>query len=226
VYEFIKNNPNHNQSDIVRDLKGTCTRLPVLDAICELTSDKDGREPKVKFSRNMPKGFYRYYVNDKNEFYSLGSMIDKMLQNINISIPMFRNLSSSRIFEYERGYLEHVKDYQLEYYAILGHFAGRISLIQDRDDRETLNLRLAEVLVLLNKLSTITLRHKESTLDNVKKRFAKLSDFCKDLDPIIKNMKLSNTLDPIELQRVEETLRRHVKDFPWLDPKNRLKLRV
>ena len=45
-------------------------------------------EPKVKFSKNTPKGFYHLYVNDKNELDKLVAQIDQTSEGIKMVIGL------------------------------------------------------------------------------------------------------------------------------------------
>lgn len=217
AFEFIKNSPNCNQSDIVRGLKGVCTRLPVLDAIRELTSDKDGTiEPKIKFSRNTPKGSYRYYVNDKNVYVNAVSLVDKMAKHLNI-ISITDSFTKG-VNEHQKELLELMKYSQLTDYQFLAYTATGISrLIQDREDREALNLRLVELLVVLSKLNAVTYPSPELIFDNAKKLLEKRIEDKKILDsylPKINKMKEQKKLsrsDLLELQKIKEIAQR-IKD--------------
>jgi hypothetical protein len=160
VYEFIKNNPNRNQSDIVRGLKGVCTRLPVLDAIRELTSDKDGREPKVEFSRNTRKGSYLYYVNDKNEYNKLVTQIEQTYKGIEMVIGLVNSNfdGSERLrLEYHSGF----KFLSLVHFAqlVLNNKIVKIAQaidqkIKSNTDREILYSQLIQLLLISSKLNT------------------------------------------------------------------------
>ena len=163
VYEFIKINPNRNQSDIVRGLKEVCTRLPVLDALDELTSDKDGaEEPKVNFSRNTPKGSYRYYVNDRNEYNNLMALIENLeglahkqeiiLSENYVKLQKIKNPS-------------HIKNlhnllfmYTIFYYnQITGITVAIDARIKNVIDRESLHMRLTKSILIGHRMNVAIL---------------------------------------------------------------------
>jgi hypothetical protein len=197
VYEFIKKKPNRNQSDIVRGLEKVCTRLPVLDAIAELTSDKDGKEPKVKFSRNTPKGSYRYYVNDKNvynhlekrisELYQMAEELDQQVKMIKRSpdyLSMKNKVTQFSKFNLLLSNLIHTT--QMIRYSKMAQLANEIQeKIKSNEERETLYLQLVRVFALTSKsnLSTMLLVVTEAfvaTVDEIN------SD--KELPPGLKNL--------------------------------------
>ena len=183
VYEFIKNNPNCNQSDIVRGMEDVCTRLPVLDAIRELTSHKDGQEPKVKFSRNTLKGFYHYYVNDKNEFNYIIDYIDKvgtLVDKFGKLILKSRGyaIKEKTTLEWFERYFPYMTNFgQLIIYRSVTGVANTINeYIKSANDRETLYLKLVQVLTASDKINKVispavtnNLRQMIKELDDSKK---------------------------------------------------------
>ena len=150
VYEFIKNNPNRNQSDIVRGLKGVCTRLPVIDAIDELTSDKDGtKEPKVKFSRNTPKGFYHYFVNDKSEFTKIDQGISEIQMIFDKLIKLIKQQNlKQKHFDFVLHFMQCFQEITL---LILESLLIRThNMIGSLKDSHTLNSKILNLMVSVN----------------------------------------------------------------------------
>jgi hypothetical protein len=169
VYEFIKDNPYCNKSDVERGVK-VCTRLPIREAIEILTSDRDGTvEPKVKFSKNTPNGFYHLYVNDKNEYnvlekrisqlYQMAEELDEQVKMIKLSpdYPSMKNKGGQNgKFNLQIGNLIHTT--QMIRYSKIAQLANEIQQkIKSNEERETLYLQLVRVLALTSKSNKSTM---------------------------------------------------------------------
>jgi hypothetical protein len=160
VYKYIKKNENCTKSDVERGVE-VCTRLPIREAIELLMSDKGGtEEPKVKFSKNTPKGFYRLYVNDKNEFSKLVAQIDQTSKGVKMIIDLVNsNMSGSEVSksEFQSGFkfLSLVHWSQLILYSKICKIAQGINQkIKSNTDREILYEQLIQLLLVSNKLNT------------------------------------------------------------------------
>lgn len=151
VYEFIKKNPYCTKSEVERGVE-VCTRLPIREAIEILMSDNDGtEEPKVKFSKNTPNGFYHLYVNDKNEYNNLMALIEKLeglankQETILSKIPELKQSKDTSLSKNMHNLLFFGALYF--YFHITGITVAINARIKNVDDRESLHMRITKIIL-------------------------------------------------------------------------------
>ncbi len=158
VFDFIKNHPNCTKNKVVKEVKDY-SRLTILEAIDELMdSDKTGE--RVKYSRDKPKGFYKLFINDQNEFNRLISEINQLRKIIKTadtvnSIPMINE--PRRIF-FQTHLPNLIQLVQLVMFSRITEITTSIEKkIASSDDRKVLYPQIVKIMTASNKLNKVIL---------------------------------------------------------------------
>jgi hypothetical protein len=196
VYDYIKNNPNCTKNQVVKGVKDY-SRLTTLEAIDELM-DEEKTGQRVKFTRDKPKGFYKLFINDKNEFKLLMDEINRTLSfardTTHIDLVALHRKKSKNILS-AKHYRNLIQLQQMAFYTKISSLATAIDQnVKSVDDRDTLDLRLALVLKISNKLNKVMLPTLRSDLEEMIEEFGKL-----------KTSEANHTLNLID-----ELIRRHL----------------
>lgn len=160
VSSYIKNNPYCTKNQVVNGIQDY-SRLTVLQAINELMDTETGK--RVNFIRDKPKGFYKLFINDKNEYNQISEQLAIVRKSITeltrIVLTHSLNERNSGNKTGELGLLQSMAEL-LEHsaYIVTSFLANSISdNIKSINDRDSLYRELVNVLVDFQKLNKILL---------------------------------------------------------------------